>query len=325
MAGYFINIKRKTLARTLVACLIFLAVTSYAALPDSCAMLFDANGIATNPLAELLELTKANISEPKSIKRIAESIEIKNWRTHSGKERWCYQLPEHLKNSATKIIAIGENKLDMKTKILPKKNVKYSGILFLGATLNSVINRVEFYKQLINAGVVDKKLKIWVLTGERKLDEKAGETDDTFRKLIPNGEKNVSFPTNELEMIKFVFHYLMPKDLEIEYIDSKKDQGVGRATTLSTTIAWAEKMPVTPQATYYLGISNQPVVTYQEMVINLTLKKINRKDIAVHVIGNEMLPVKVKKPDNYAAILLDTIAKTVDLCYQWDQLEINSK
>ena len=69
---------------------------------------------------------------------------------------------------------------------------------------------------------------------------------------------------------------------------------------------------VVARVCYYLGISNQPYIDYQESVINLALKKTGKRNIEVHVIGSQTQ--QQKDPDNYAAILLDTVSKTISNC-----------
>ena len=113
-------------------------------------------------------------------------------------------------------------------------------------------------------------------------------------------------------MIKFIFYYKLPNETEVEYIYSEKDPKHTRATTASTTYAWAEKIPELPQKSYYLGISNQPYIDYQESVINLALKKIGKRNIEVHVIGSQTQ--QQKDPDNHAAVLLDAVSKIIANC-----------
>jgi hypothetical protein len=306
----YTTLKTMFLQSFVVLYVMFSCINANAETPDKCAAFFDSNGVATQKLVDLFAIMK--IQDHKDIYNVYNSLEeIKKWRIHPGVERWNLKLPNNLKNNARGIINICENKFGMKEEVLPK-NIKYSGVLFLGATLSRVVDRVGFYHKLVNGKILDKKLKIWVLTGERELDEKAGETKENFLKLVPYGQKPLPLPTNELGMIKFVFYYLMPKEIDIEYIYSAKDPNHTRATTASTTYTWAEKIQQSLQKSYYVGISNQPYVDYQELVMNIALQKIGKKNIVVQVVGSEVS--QIEDHDNYAAILLDTVSKTISSC-----------
>lgn len=300
---------------------IFIFNSAFANDIDTCGYLFDTHGQATQNLADLLDATKILIHGPRDIYNITNSLDIEKWHNHPGIERWYLTLEDNLKSSATNIIDICENELHMKDAILPKY-IKYSGILFLGSTLNSVVRRADFYNALIEEKIIDKKLKIWVLTGERNLDKNAGETKENFLKLVAPGQKVLPLPTNELDMIKFVFYYKMPKNTEIEYVYSEKEINHTRATTASTIYAWSEKMPETRSKIYYLGISNQPYVIYQESIINLTLQKIGRKNVEVDVSGPRAQ--SQKDNNNYAATLLDAVSKTISNCHGWFLLDTNN-
>ncbi len=313
--------KNKFLEIFKITLLLFIFTKTYASHNDICKNLFDEHGNATLGLTNLLAITEARINGPKNILNVCYSPDVKEWRDHPGTERWNLTLKNNLKNKDLNIIKICENELGIKGTVLPKK-VKYSGILFLGASFNSVLNRVEFYNKLIKGNIIDKELKIWILTGKRDLDEKAGETKKNFLELVPAGQKPLPLPPDEQSMIKFIFHYKIPKETKVEYIYSEKELNHTRATTASTVYAWAAKIPNPPHKTYYLGISNQPYVTYQESVINLTLQEASKKNIEVHVIGEEERPRE--DTNNYAAILLDTISKIISNCNKLFLLNRNS-
>jgi len=294
----------------LVVAMIGICTTAQAKAVDSCKFLFDGQGIATEGLSDLLDEAKTKIQSPKNIYNVDDSPDVEKWRTHPGVERWDLELPNKIKNSANSIIDICDN-LGMKEKVLPK-NSSYSGVLFLGASFKTVVNRLEFYTKLLNEGVISKELKVWVLTGERKLNKKVGETKENFLELIPSGEKPLPLPRNEFEMIKYVFHYKMPKNVRVGYIYSKKDPNHTRATTMSTVHEFAKRIPESSQTEHYLAISNQPYVDYQKSAIYLALEKMGRKNIEVHVIGG-----RAKENDNLnnrAAILLDTVSKIISNC-----------
>ena len=294
-------------------CLAFLCITTHA-IPDSCANFCNSNGAVTQNLSDLLTTAQAQYYKSKDISTIQKSADITEWRTHPKTERWNFMLPTKFKKHTNAIIDICENKLGMKKRILPNKKINYSGVLFLGASLNNVVDRTRFYNEMVAKGKIDKKLKVWVLTGERKLNKQIGETKQNFLKLVPTGEKPLPLPTNEMEMIKFVFHYMVPKETKVEYIYSPKDPNCTRATTASTTVAWANKIPRPSHQDYYLGISNQPYVAYQELVTNRVLHTLSRKNIRVSVIGDEALPHKNR--ENYASVLLDTVAKIIAYCQE---------
>lgn len=311
----------ETIFLCIIAVVFTIFVFSTAAHANACRSLFDHDGRATSNLSSLLDITKTHINGSKNVTNINDSSDVKEWRTHKlGTERWEFILPDNLENSADKIINICENGFDIKKMVLPK-NAQYSGVLFLGATFQRVVNRAEFYNLLRKKNLIDKKLKIWVLTGERNLDEKVGETEENFLMLVPPRQKPLPLPRNEFEMIKFVFAYKMPKDITVEYVYSEKDPNHVRATTASTVRAWVEKIPSSPDKTYYVGISNQPYVYLQESSINLELKKMGKKNIIVNVVGGELQ--EYESANNHAAILLDTISKRVANCYDIYQLNHN--
>lgn len=303
--------------KIIMVALMSIAATTYAEQFSGCEKLFDSDGMATQGLSELLTITKTQIPATRNIYQVCAALE--KWRNF-GPNRWEFKLPAELKNTKDKVINICEHKLDMQETILPK-NFKYSGVLFLGATLSRVIDRLSFYKKLVNSGRVDKTLKMWVLSGDRKIAPEVGETPENFSKIVISTKPPIPIPTDksdELEMIKFIFYYQKPEEINTEYVYSEKESNYHRATTASTIEAWLKKIPTSPQKTYYLAISNQPFVNYQNSVISYILSKTGRaKDIEIHTIGGE---TNYQDKENQAAILLNTVAKTIYNCKNEMQL-----
>jgi hypothetical protein len=190
--------------------------------------------------------------------------------------------------------------------------------LFLGSTLPSVRRRLTYLNKLYDLNKLPPNLPVYILTGERKLDEAVGETHAS---LMNSDNGVISFHKDwtalqesildEGEMINLVFSQSCHRDIHKNHIItvySPKGEG-RRATTESTVIQWLKEH--SPSQGYYLAISNQPYNFYQENVIRRVLLQAGRTDICVEVVGSG-IEMKIKSDDeviNQAKNLLNNISR----------------
>ena len=273
---------------------------------------FDEKGQAKEGLIHLLQVTGAPLPDKRDLASIAVILEKSPWSSAPGTDRWDMVLASSIQEKspsvASEIIRICEQELGLESVVYPEKNKKYLGVLFLGATLKRVVDRLEFYKKMVKEGKIDSKLPLWVLTGERTLSVKAGETEEYFNRLVPKGEKKLPYPKNERDMIKFVFHYGLRTKNSVKYVFSKKDPNHVRATTASTMVSFLREAPSLKGT--FLAISNQPYVFYQETVLLLEARKNNFNDVSIVAIGDYPFSPTEDK-NNKAAIFLDNVRRTV--------------
>jgi hypothetical protein len=217
------------------------------------------------------------------------------WLGDITKERWedDTQKMNFSAVQAHNIINIHLRDLHQGEKIYPQSTPK--AILFLGAALARVRLRLAYLNEMYNTGKISPSLPVYVLAGERKLDERIGETFDNlmdphngiipFRKDWHPSQKVV---TDEGEMVKLVFsqsRYPQLDERNVHFVYSHK--GVQRRATAESNIKqWLADY--SPKGGTYIAISNQPYNFYQESVIRRVLLQAGRPDICVKVIGPEM-------------------------------------
>lgn len=302
---------------------------------------FDDNGLATNALVELLgetgiqikdDVRKENWPQPllmlktRQINEIDEALQGKTnpkvaW--HQGKtQRWHMRPKVPLGDQKAKeIIQLCFEKFDLATARYPKEK-QYKGVLFLGSLLSSVRQRLAFLNELVEKNAITFD-KVYVLTGERKLEPGCGETaakllkgDPHIIELKSSWQTPKKLPANETEMVKLVFdqsaHPLLTPE-RVKFVHSLKEKGHSRATTKSTTEQWIQEYQ--PENGTYLAISNQPFALYQELVIKRNMLA-NKKDIQIEAVGPGISPETIanynmEHPTNKAAVLLDNIAKII--------------
>lgn len=240
------------------------------------------------------------------------------WFGGAKKERW-EEDPKKLTLSisqAREITKVCFDSLKLGEKKYSTKKPK--AILFLGATLSSVRQRLAYLNELYELKKLSQDLPVYILTGERKLDEAIGETPASlmnadngiisFRQDWIASQEAIS---DEGEMINLVFSQSRHKDLHeknIVTVYSLKGEG-RRATTESTVIQWLKEY--SPSAGDYLAISHQPYNFYQECVIRRVLLQAGRTDICVEVVGSG-LEMKIKDGDKVieeAKNLLNNISR----------------
>jgi hypothetical protein len=244
-----------------------------------------------------------------------------SWLGNPKKERWedDNTKPALSPAQTQDIIKISLESLRLAPRIDPETSAHNSlGILFLGATLSRVRDRLAYLNDQYRLRKLALTLPVYILTGERPLDEKVGETaaslTNSDNKIIPFRKDWVSSGkpvTDEGEMIKLVFSQSRHEDLEMSnvfYVYSPRGKE-RRATTESTIIQWLKEFH--PKAGRYVAISNQPYIFYQESVIRRVLLQAARPDIQVDVIGSEIEP-KDKSTDldtEQAKNLLNNISR----------------
>jgi hypothetical protein len=289
---------------------------------------FTKDGKPTAALHKLLKATHISVEPTDTVIQIHEKTKAAGWQSKPGMERPDMQLPDGLKDSASHIITIGEKFLNLQATVYPKPGMHFDGVLYLGAAFTRIITRIEFYNQLVDRGLLRPDLKMYVLTGDRKASpEKFGESPEAFLKFARERNGNPSLeltpgelPTNELEIIKFVFKYIAPKAHSVEYIYSPKDATHTRATTDSTMVSFLDK--VTEGGTF-VAISNQPYVDYQQSVLALRIGKLSRHDVHVYTVGAEDTEEAKESRDlnNYAAIILDSVGKIIGNLAELEKLK----
>jgi hypothetical protein len=268
--------------------------------------LYDQYGIASKGLQNLLTNSGVIIEGPYHITNINRAIYDAGWAAPPGVERCDLQLPEKLKCKEDIIIDICHSDLKMGKAILPCQS-KYDALLFLGASFSRVVNRAKFLWNMAKDRKLDANHEMWILTGVRSLNNKAGETIEVMSKISPAGMLSPA-PTNEYEVIKYVFVSLgIPSGIKVRDIYSEIEEGYNRATTFSTMEAFLN-LADNRKGSSFAAISNQPYVTYQLTALELALQKSNRSDVTIEVIGDQA-SIPADK-GNYAATLLDTVGKT---------------
>lgn len=302
---------------------------------------FDNNGLATDALVELLGETGIQIKndihkehwpkalltlETRQLNEIDDALQGKttpNAAWYQGKtQRWDMRLKLPLNNQkAKKIIQVCFEKFDLGKSVYPKQK-QYKGVLFLGSLLSSVRQRLAFFNELIENNAISFD-KVYVLTGERKLEPGCGETaakllkgDPHLIQIKTSWRMAKQLPTNETEMVKLVFdqsaHPLLTPE-RVKFIHSLKEKGHPRATTKNNVEKWIQECQ--PENGTYLAISNQPFILYQELAIKRNILA-NKKEIEIEAVGPgvsspTLANYNIKNPRNKAAVLLDNIAKIV--------------
>ena len=252
-------------------------------------------------------------------------------------ERWETKGLEYLTLTSDQIRAILDlifKKLEFGPAVLPKQH-KYEGVLFLGSTLKSVRDRLNF----INTYLARHHLsynKFYILTGPRPLDPAVGETPESLLdpkgiiEIRPDWQKPAGqLPTNENAMVRWVFDQsrsdALPKE-QIEIIYAGIDEERKRATTQTTIEAW---LRTNPKDGLYLAVSSQPFNLYQKLVIEHTLLENKRPGIRIEVIGNaaderhyDLNKTNSGDLNKYTAVALDNIAR---ICYELVAIQRLSK
>jgi hypothetical protein len=254
-----------------------------------------------------------------------------SWLGNPKKERW-EDDPQKMDFStaqAHNIINIHLKDLHQGENIYPQSIPK--AILFLGAALTRVRLRLAYLNEMYDTGKLSPSLPVYILTGERKLDEKIGETFDNLMDphngIIPfrkDWRPSQEIVTDEGEMIKLVFsqsRHLQLDEGNIYFSYSHKGME-RRATTESTVNQWL--IDYSPEGGSYIAISNQPYNFYQESVIRRVLLQAGRPDICVEVIGPEMV-IKLENESQSITQARDFLNNSSRILYELLEIKRSSK
>lgn len=271
----------------------------------------DSKGNVTQPILSLLKITEFDLTSPILANVVAatqgKSSSSFSWIGTPAKERWEKDTKKVTLSlaQAKEIIKICSKTLKQEESV-PVKITEPKGILFLGSTLSSVRKRLAHLNTLYNKGMLSTATPVYLLTGERVLDENVGETSFelqnpnngliSFRQDWKNSGKTIS---DEGEMVELVFTQSRHPQLKTEniFLVYSPKGTERRATTASTVKQWVQDF--SPPAGSYVAISNAPYIFYQECVIRKVLLQLGRDDICVEVIGP---PLEVKQEDENQVI-----------------------
>jgi hypothetical protein len=281
---------------------------------------FTSEGRVTASFKLLLKALNFPLSQHDNFIEIYQKILAAGWQNKPATERYAMDINNTTADERKDIINICNNELGFNKEVLPS-NKTYDGIFLLGSDLEDTIKRVDFYKKLLRENLINPNIKLFILTGDRKVSNEYGETKEAFEALLKRNEELKKIPSNELEMIKFVLSHNLPELTKYEVIYSGIDKEHIRATTASTIEKFLELYPFSAKPKTYLVISNQPFIDYQDSVIKLVMAKAAREDIQIETVGFGGFP-QVDEVNN-AAILLDTIAKTLGNIVELNRLEFN--
>ncbi len=210
-------------------------------------------GLPSPALLELLEI--CGIEHDGSLGDVVQRTQ-KTWY-QGGKERWELEKLKGLKEE--EVFPLLDRLHVLETVRAPLETYDYA--LIHGALLSRVQKRIAFLASEWERGV--RFHKIVLLTGDRP--------------LLPQEIAQLKGPTNEAEMVRFVYeHADLPEEmrkLPVEWVSAPKLEKNGnlvRPGTKETIFEWLKKNPSPGKC---LAISNQPYVGYQDAVARAYLPK----------------------------------------------------
>ncbi len=208
------------------------------------------------------------------------------WLRKPGTERW--EVEKVYEDKRNELLPLFEQMHLVNAIIASALTYKYA--LFLGATVASMIIRMQTLLDLLASGVQVEE--IVVLVGQRQLTD--------FEKEEAKKRWNVEIQT-ETDAARYIFkdHHVTQKITFIDAPQKLNAQGIlCRPTTEDTVKGWLQLNP-TPGS--IVAISSQPVCNYQKMVLRTMLPK----EFTVEAIG-------IQAPAQTAvAVYLDTITRTL--------------
>lgn len=192
------------------------------------------------------------------------------WR-QEGKERW--EMLPLIGLHERRIYALLDRLHVLEEIPSPMQHFDYA--IVHGALLPRVRMRIAFLIKEWKRGV--RFDKIVFFTGERPLLSSAEneaallDYDNRFLPISGNWSFNGALPTNEIQMMRFVFEQAcLPEDMKkvpVEWVISPmiiKDGKVTRPNTQNNITEWLSRRPKPGSC---LAISNQPYVGYQDAVL----------------------------------------------------------
>jgi hypothetical protein len=230
----------------------------------------------------------------------------KKWLRPAGQERWEDQTP--LTCDCEKLPQLFE-KLSLTQEIKPA-HLHYDYAVLLGATLNTVRNRLAHLIALWDSGIHFDS--IIILGGKRPLDNTIESSQALLNNTVTslpfkqNWEFNGQLPTTETEMMKFVFDQTDTpatwKTIPLIFVDApmqKTENGsLRRPNTQDTVDEWLKN---NPKPGSILSISNQPYIGYQDAV----LRKALPKEFTVETAGEAC------SDDKKPTVILDSLARWI--------------
>jgi len=271
----------------------------------------NSQGDVTQPILNLLKITGFDLPSSK-LENVVTATQGKSgssfsWVGTPTKERWEKDSKKINLSLAQAKEIINICSKDLKQdKSIPVQVANPQGVLFLGSILSSVRKRLAYLNTLYNQGMLSTTTPVYLLTGERTLDESVGETSFelqnpnngliSFREDWQGSGKTIS---DEGEMVELVFAQSRHQKLKTEniYLVYSPKGTERRATTASTIKQWIQDF--SPADGSYVAISNAPYIFYQECVIRKVLLQLGRNDICVEVVGP---PMEVKPEDESQVI-----------------------
>jgi len=267
-------------------------------------VIVNENHEPTPALLKILEATK--IEHDGTLKTIVAETQ-KHWLRPAGQERWENQT---LLNFPCDDLPPLFEKLSLIQEIKPLHQ-HYDYAVLLGATLNTVRNRLAYMIALHNSGI--RFDSIIVLGGKRPLDNKIESPElllNNSSTALPskqNWQFNGQLPTTETEMMKFVFDQTDTpaawNTIPLIFVDAPmqpaENGSLRRPNTQDTVDEWLKEYHPKPGSV--LSISNQSYIGYQDAV----LRKALPKEFVVETVGKACSDTK------QPTVILDSLARWI--------------
>lgn len=258
-------------------------------------LLFTATGSLSEPLLKLAQLT--DVSHNGTLQSLVEGTQ-KKWLRKPGLERW--EMEEIYENKSPEFMPLFVQ-LGLTEVVTPKNNY-YDYALILGATVDTVIKRLD--------GLNVEVKQIVLLTGQRSL------TPEEKAKLIEHDIKCECLTETDMMVQLFKRSKLANLKSELIVVDTpmkKNAEGKDvRPTTGDTIRQWIEQYK--PAVGSCIAISTQPFVSYQDTVIRTYLPK----EFHLETVGN------MDSRKQTVALYLDNIARWLYQELEKQKIENNS-
>ena len=196
--------------------------------------------------------------------------------------------------------------------IFPKKN-KYDYIIIHGGIINTMIDRIKFFLELIKKKKINiNDSKLYFLCGERIISESEIE-EVILRSDLRNFDfiSFISIFNDERDIAKICWNQLKMsssiKDKKMIFVEAKKKLGSKRSTTEDCVKEWI-KRNLSPGSC--LVISSNPFVIYQNMVTKLVVLESNhfkKKEFIFEGVGIDRMDFYSK--DILIGYLMDNLSR----------------
>ena len=190
----------------------------------------------------------------------AKELSHKKMKRPKDKERWDnYQTVTDLQKEKLKLILFNSA---LTIRVTPSKNV-YDAVTVFGATLSRVKNRLNYFVELMNNGLVFKT--VYLLGSDRDL--RSGNLEDQIysNQLVQKGIN----PT-EMQMMICVWEDMKEKhsalkEVRVIFVEARKKRDGNRPGTIDTLEAMV-KLAQDTKGKSFLFVSNNPYIAYQDAV-----------------------------------------------------------